>query len=283
VERFSYDAYGQPTVMDGSFGSRGASSYDWEVRYAGYRWDGESGLYQVRFRYLHPVLGRWVSRDPLGYVDGMSLYQYGRSAPLHWVDPFGGRCNRPQWRPPWVRRYDRDGNELPEFTERYGKNPRQNLLVPLGSALGKAWTLPNTAIGLGLGFAGMPFGGGKPFTGYNAINFPNNPLVALFAGAITFGNVVNYAPGYMPNDFVPSYDHQFTGRMVHLGLHEQGHTKQYEKLGPFFIPGFLIAELFKNQYGVNPFEAEADDYAEDQWCPPDPCPLELDPVLGVPV
>jgi hypothetical protein len=47
-ERYAYDAYGVGTVLTAGFGVQVASNYDWEVRYAGYRWDGESGLYQVQ-------------------------------------------------------------------------------------------------------------------------------------------------------------------------------------------------------------------------------------------
>lgn len=34
-------------------------------------------------------MGRWLTRDPLGYVDGMNLYGYCHSAPLGCVDPSG--------------------------------------------------------------------------------------------------------------------------------------------------------------------------------------------------
>jgi len=37
----------------------------------------------------HPTLGRFAQRDPKGYVDGMSLYEYVRSSPLTKVDPDG--------------------------------------------------------------------------------------------------------------------------------------------------------------------------------------------------
>ena len=40
----------------------------------------------------HPTLGRWLQRDPLGYVDGMSLYQYVASAPSAKTDAFGLRA-----------------------------------------------------------------------------------------------------------------------------------------------------------------------------------------------
>ena len=44
--------------------------------YAGYEHDESLTMYQVRHRVYRPDLGRWMTRDPLGYVDGMSLYEY---------------------------------------------------------------------------------------------------------------------------------------------------------------------------------------------------------------
>jgi len=37
----------------------------------------------------HPTLGRWVQRDPAGYVDGMGLYEYALSSPSGYLDPAG--------------------------------------------------------------------------------------------------------------------------------------------------------------------------------------------------
>ena len=39
--------------------------------------------------YLHPKLGRFVQRDPIGYHDGMNVYEYVRSSPTSFVDPTG--------------------------------------------------------------------------------------------------------------------------------------------------------------------------------------------------
>jgi RHS repeat-associated protein len=51
--------------------------------------DSETGLIYNRARMLHPGLGRFVQRDPLGYVDGSSVYEYVRSGPLGNLDPKG--------------------------------------------------------------------------------------------------------------------------------------------------------------------------------------------------
>ena len=42
-----------------------------------------------RARMLHPHLGRFIQRDPVGYVDGMNLYQCAQSDILNAVDPNG--------------------------------------------------------------------------------------------------------------------------------------------------------------------------------------------------
>lgn len=36
-----------------------------------------------------PTLGRWLERDPIGYIDGLNLYQYVRGNPTGYVDPSG--------------------------------------------------------------------------------------------------------------------------------------------------------------------------------------------------
>jgi RHS repeat-associated protein len=96
VERVLYDAYGKSTLYNAAWSSTQASTlYNNEVLYTGYRFDPESGLYQVRHRHYHPTLGRWVQRDPIGYHDGYSLYAYVSGKPQRFVDPSGlyKRCD----------------------------------------------------------------------------------------------------------------------------------------------------------------------------------------------
>ena len=59
------------------------------VGYCGYIFNDESGLYTVRFRTYSPTLGRWLERDPAGYVDGANTYAYLNSGPIGSVDPTG--------------------------------------------------------------------------------------------------------------------------------------------------------------------------------------------------
>jgi RHS repeat-associated protein len=90
LERTMYDPYGKPTFYDANWANPSDSTdYANEVLFAGYRYDSETGLYDVRHRTYHPPLGRWLSRDPVGYADGMSLYEYVASDPVGYTDPRG--------------------------------------------------------------------------------------------------------------------------------------------------------------------------------------------------
>ena len=50
-------------------------------RYTGKERDEESGLYYHGARYYAPWLGRWMSCDPAGLVDGVNLFRYCRNNP----------------------------------------------------------------------------------------------------------------------------------------------------------------------------------------------------------
>ncbi len=88
-ERYEYDPYGDLSVLAPDFTPRGASSFDWNITYAGYRFDAGTGLYQVRFRFLHPLL-MWTMRDPIRYQGGdIDLYSYAGLKPTLYTDPSG--------------------------------------------------------------------------------------------------------------------------------------------------------------------------------------------------
>ena len=91
VERYAYDPYGKAIYLTsaGTLSAVHASIVGNTILYTGRRLDTETGLYYYRARYQEPVLGRFVGRDPLGYVDGMGLYDYVGNAPFSYVDPEG--------------------------------------------------------------------------------------------------------------------------------------------------------------------------------------------------
>jgi RHS repeat-associated protein len=91
VERYIYSPYGVLTIHDATWSNiRSASSYDIAYTYTGRRLDGETGLYYYRHRVYHARLGRFGSRDPIGYAGGdLSLYLYAVSNPSTFWDPSG--------------------------------------------------------------------------------------------------------------------------------------------------------------------------------------------------
>ncbi len=55
----------------------------------GREYDSETGLYYYRARYYNPTQGRFLSRDPLGYLPDVNLYRYVGNNPLNLTDPNG--------------------------------------------------------------------------------------------------------------------------------------------------------------------------------------------------
>jgi RHS repeat-associated protein len=87
VARYRYDAWGNVLEMSGIFAE--INSY----RYAGYRYDNETGLYYLIARYYDPQHGHFISRDPdPGELDDLlsqNGYTYAHNNPMTSVDPDG--------------------------------------------------------------------------------------------------------------------------------------------------------------------------------------------------
>jgi len=98
LERYEYDAYGQPTIWDATFSTKRTSSlYANPYMFTGRRVDMlDSGSLKIQYnrnRYYDYYMGRWFTQDPMGYVDGLNLYEYVRSDPMLFTDPSGTDLN----------------------------------------------------------------------------------------------------------------------------------------------------------------------------------------------
>jgi RHS repeat-associated protein len=58
-------------------------------RFPGQWFQSESGLHQNWMRDYDPTTGRYLEADPLGLVDGASVYGYVRQSPMMLTDPTG--------------------------------------------------------------------------------------------------------------------------------------------------------------------------------------------------
>lgn len=79
-----------PAITGGAISDRAGAANS--VGYSGYHFDpaaGPEGLYLARHRWYDPAIGAWITRDPIGYADGMGLYEYVAGDPLWGIDPWG--------------------------------------------------------------------------------------------------------------------------------------------------------------------------------------------------
>ncbi len=90
LERYRYEPFGLPTFLSADGQTIVPSSGFANGRlFTGREWEQEVELYYYRARFYDPSLGRFITRDPAGFVDGLNLYQYVRSNPLRVGDPLG--------------------------------------------------------------------------------------------------------------------------------------------------------------------------------------------------
>ena len=88
-ERYLFDPYGNRTIMNASWTLLSTSAYAWAIGHQGLLASEDIALADLRNRRMHPMLGRFLRRDPLRYDDGVNTYESERSGPLTRVDPFG--------------------------------------------------------------------------------------------------------------------------------------------------------------------------------------------------
>jgi len=86
---YKYDPYGNATTASGSHATINP------LRYRGYYYDTETGLYYCHSRYYDPAIGRWINADATEYLgaDGTlhsyNLFAYCENNPVMGNDPEG--------------------------------------------------------------------------------------------------------------------------------------------------------------------------------------------------
>jgi RHS repeat-associated protein len=89
VESYRYSAYGEEEILNDRGRTVSDSSVGNPWRFKGKRVDKEVGLIYFGYRYYDPQIGRWISPDPMGTIDGPNMYAFVRNNPIKYVDYFG--------------------------------------------------------------------------------------------------------------------------------------------------------------------------------------------------
>ena len=82
--QFQYEPFGE-TISNGS---------DYPFQFAG-RMPIAKKLYQFRARNYDPLSARFISEDPLGFLQSSNLYRYVNNNPVNFLDPTGNSPERP--------------------------------------------------------------------------------------------------------------------------------------------------------------------------------------------
>lgn len=89
VERYEHTAFGEETLYNSQNEVIPKSLVDNPWRFAEKRIDSQSGLILFGLRFYDPAMGRWISQDPAGLIDGPNVYAYLHNNPLSYFDRFG--------------------------------------------------------------------------------------------------------------------------------------------------------------------------------------------------
>lgn len=81
VAQYDYDAWGKSVVVTGNMSV--------DFGFTGHYFHQPSGMNLALYRAYSPLLGRWISRDPIGERAGTNLYAYVFNETTSVVDPLG--------------------------------------------------------------------------------------------------------------------------------------------------------------------------------------------------
>jgi RHS repeat-associated protein len=89
LESYSYSAFGETRVFDATATPINSSRIGNQFLFQGQWHNALTGSYFMRAREYVPEIGRFLSRDPLGFRGGANLYSFAGGRPLTEIDPLG--------------------------------------------------------------------------------------------------------------------------------------------------------------------------------------------------
>jgi RHS repeat-associated protein len=81
--KYLYDPFGTILSMSGQFADSN------HYRFSSKERDPSSGMYYYGYRFYDPELQRWTSRDALGELGGVNVYEFCVNSPVSAIDPVG--------------------------------------------------------------------------------------------------------------------------------------------------------------------------------------------------
>ena len=81
-----HKAWGQTSTNLGNSSNGEMCNSQW--RFQGQYFDIETGLHYNHHRYYNPSIGRYITKDPIGFIGGINVYNYAPN-PTEWIDPLG--------------------------------------------------------------------------------------------------------------------------------------------------------------------------------------------------
>jgi RHS repeat-associated protein len=152
-------------------------------RFTGMERDEETGLTYHGERYCASWLGRWVSCDPAGAIDGMNLYRYARDAPTTLTDRRGTDPQHPD-EPP--EKSDDDPPPDPQQANQQNSGFSASAVIPPDDTA----TSEFTAQGSGGGGSPGTSGAGSFLYHYRRVTAPGREfgLQLGFGGSATSGS-----------------------------------------------------------------------------------------------
>jgi len=90
AERYAYTAYGLPTILNASATIIAASAISNCYTYTGREWDATLSLHHFRARWMSPIAGRFLGRDPMKYSGSpWNFYEFVNGLVMSRTDPTG--------------------------------------------------------------------------------------------------------------------------------------------------------------------------------------------------
>ena len=174
VAKYEYSPFGVQTLATGTYASTNP------FRFSSEYYDSETQLVYYNYRYYSPLLGRWLSRDPIEEDGGYNLYGFIDNNPVDYWDYLGMDYSTP-WNP----------NGFPDYPPGFlPNNISPNDFTDDGMGP-EAATLAITGLGSLLGNYFMMRNDGSSIAGalYNSANLTYNPLRGMFEAfsGIDFG------------------------------------------------------------------------------------------------